>query len=70
MNLFGGSNGATAPYPRTDYPATSFFGPASLQAKGGNADGNIAPQNKTHTVLVIVGLVILGYLLWHFNYKA
>lgn len=59
----------TAMYPDQLYPASSFFGATELQPEGAKADNPASPQDKTHTVLIIVVLVVIGIALWHYNYK-
>ena len=61
---------AAAPYPATNYPMTDFLGAIALQPERGKADSPaLSPQDRQHTLVFIVVLVVGGYLLWHFNYK-
>lgn len=70
-----GSQPSSAPYPATMYPASSFFGAVGLQPGGANASGDnggnaqLTPMDKRHMVATILVLVVVGYVLYHFNYK-
>lgn len=68
-SLFGGEQ-KTAGYPNTDYPAFAFYGPTSLQPKGGTAEvaHNVTPQQKKHMLVVIIGIAVVGFLVWHLNF--
>jgi hypothetical protein len=70
MGLFGSGASATAPYPASQYPASSFFGAANLTPNGANAkdDNQMSPNEKRNVIIVVLIAVALGYALFHFNY--
>jgi hypothetical protein len=73
--LFGGAAQDTAPFPKTGYPASAFFGATSLQPKVGGKSatdgGGMAPMSPEmlKKMAVIAGVIIIvGYVLFHLNY--
>ena len=70
MSLFGSGAPASAPYPASQYPASSFFGAANLAPAGANAkdDNNMSPSEKRNVVIVVIVAIAVGYALFHFNY--
>lgn len=70
MSLFGSGASASAPYPASMYPASSFFGAANLAPSGANAkdDNQMSPDEKRNVVIVVILAIALGYAAFHFNY--
>jgi len=72
-NVVGNTQyGKTAPYPVTNYPANSFYGASAawLQpSKPAQAAGKVDPNESRHMVIVIGGAVVLGYILFNYNYN-
>jgi hypothetical protein len=69
MGLFSMGAPASAPYPASQYPASSFFGAANLAPGGANArDDAVDPAEKRNIIIVIIAAIVLGYAVFHFNY--
>lgn len=70
--MFGGNGYApsAAPYPNVNYPASAFFGAQSLMPSGAQerAPGT-SPQQRTHMLIFILLLVVVGYAAWHWNFS-
>lgn len=71
MGAFG-SAPASAPFPATMYPASSFFGATGLQPGGTGAasddKSSTAPMDTRHMVVFMLALIVVGYLAYHFVY--
>lgn len=70
MSLFNGGASASAPYPASQYPASSFFGAANLMPGGADAkqDNHMSPDEQRHVIIVVIAAIAVGYALFHFNY--
>lgn len=70
MSLFSTGASASAPYPASQYPASSFFGAANLAPGGANAkdDNQMSPTEKRNVIIVVIVAIALGYAAFHFNY--
>lgn len=70
MSLFNSGASASAPFPASMYPASSFFGAADLAANGANAkdDNQMSPNEKRNVIIVVIVAIALGYAAFHFNY--
>lgn len=70
MSLFGGGASASAPYPASQYPASSFFGAANLAPQGVNAkdDNQMSPDEKRNVIIVVIAAIALSYTAFHLNY--
>lgn len=70
MSIFGSGASASAPYPASQYPASSFFGAANLAPVGANAkdDNQMSPDEKRNVIIVVILAIALGYAAFHFNY--
>lgn len=70
MGFFGSGAPASAPYPASQYPASSFFGAANLAPGGANAkdDNQMSPSEKRNVIIVVIVAIALGYAAFHFNY--
>lgn len=78
-NQDGYVSGATAAYPTTGIPASSYLGNNRRSVGGGNAtrvggvtqfNQNTNLYNPQHMLIVAVVLVVLGVVFWHFDNKA
>lgn len=61
---------SAAPLPAVNYPASAFFGATSLM--GGRAKEDVPgadPQQRTHMLIFIGLLVVVGYAAWHWNFS-
>lgn len=71
MGAFG-SAPASAPFPATMYPASSFFGAVGLQPGGTGAasdeKASTSPMDQRHMVIFMLTLIVLGYVGYHFVY--
>ena len=70
MSFFSMGAPASAPYPASQYPASSFFGAANLAPAGVSAkdDNQMSPSEKRNVIIVIIVAIFAGYALFHFNY--
>ena len=70
MSFFNMGAPASAPYPASQYPASSFFGAANLAPTGANAkdDNQMSPNEKRNVIIVVILAIAIGYALFHFNY--
>ena len=70
MSLFSMGAPASAPYPASQYPASSFFGAANLAPAGANAkdDNQMSPNEKRNVIIVVLLAIAVGYAAFHFNY--
>lgn len=62
----------TAPYPQSGYPATAFFGGSLAAASPGANSAPSTPAGQgevAKTLLVIGGIIVVGYILYHVNYN-
>ena len=73
----GYASGGTSSFPVTGFPASAYLGnnrrvAGSYQASPSavsSALGNIQQLSSTHVILVLGGLVVLGYFFWHMDNK-
>ena len=70
MSFFNMGAPASAPYPASQYPASSFFGAANLSPNGANAadDNQSSPAEKRNIIIFVIVVIALGYAAFHFNY--
>ena len=70
MGFFNSGSSASAPYPASEYPMSSFFGAANLVPNGANAkdDNQMSPNEKRNVIIVVILAIALGYAAFHFNY--
>lgn len=73
----GGSyvSGGTASFPTTGFPASAYIG--NNRRVGGGQQSQPSPMagglasvltyNPTHSLMIIVALVLVGYTLWHID---
>jgi hypothetical protein len=69
----GYQSGGTASFPTTGFPASAYLG--NNRRVGGGSQGQPSPMaggiasvlqyNPTHSLIIIVALVVIGYALWH-----
>lgn len=76
MRTGGGyQSGGTSSFPVTGFPSTAYTG--NNRRVGGGSQGQPSPMlgglgqalqyDPKHSLALIVGLVIVGYLLWHMD---
>lgn len=75
----GGSyqSGATSSYPVTGFPATAYLG--NMRRVGGGQQSQPSPMaggvgqslqfNPTHSLIILVVLIAIGYFFWHLDNK-
>ena len=70
MGFFNRGAGASAPFPASMYPQSSFYGAPNLIPTGANAkdDNQMSPNERRNVVIVVIVAVLLGYLAFHLNY--
>lgn len=70
MSIFNPGTPASAPYPASQYPISSFFGAANLAAGQANAkdDNQMSPNERRNVIVCVIVLIALGYIAFHFNY--
>ena len=70
MSFFSMGAPSSAPFPASQYPASSFFGAANLAPAGANAkdDNQASPSEKRNVIIVVIAAIAIGYALFHFNY--
>lgn len=68
----------TASFPVTGFPASAYLGNNRRVGGGSNQSqpspmagglGSALSYNPQHSLMVIVGLVVVGYFLWHLDNK-
>ena len=76
-SLGGYASGGTSSFPTTGFPSSAYLG-NNRRVQGGyqaspsavsSALGNIQQLDNLHVVLVLGGLVAIGYILWHLDNK-
>lgn len=71
------SSGGTASFPVTGFPASAYLG--NNRRVGGGQQSQPSPMaggigqalqfNPTHSLMVLVALIVVGYFLWHLDNK-
>lgn len=73
----GYASGGTSSFPTTGFPASAYLG--NNRRVGGGVQGQPSPMaggigqalqfNPTHSLVVLIAIIIIGYWLWHLDNK-
>lgn len=73
----GYQSGGTSSYPVTGFPASAYLGNNRRYVGGGKSSqptsiaglSNVPMYDPKHLLIVVVGLVVIGAVLWHLDNK-
>lgn len=73
----GYQSGGTSSFPTTGFPASAYLG--NNRRVGGGSQGQPSPMaggigqamqfNPTHSLIVLIVIIFIGYTLWHMDNK-